>query len=224
MRWNLELWSEGSTDHRVLVPIVTRTLRELSGLSDQSFAAVLSPASTTFQKLSEMLRTVTGLPGLPRKFSGYARKLLQALDGARRQHPRTLFVAIWDHDVDPHRLVIRREVNGHLREFAQLGSMSGLCVPELEAWLIADPAAFKACFGRGPERGFPGKPEEEKAPKTVLADILASCADSSHHGTVSFQRLAEHIDLGELTRKCPTGYGAFRADAKDLLCPLISSR
>ncbi len=222
--WALELWGEGSTDHRVLIPIVLRTLEELSGLSAQGFETALDRDSVTFRRLPEMLRTVTGFRSPVQKVLPHAKKVLQALDKAREKSPKTLFVAIWDHDVEPQRLEVRRQVNSHFREFGRLGAVAGICVRELEAWLIADAGAFKSCFGQGPGEGLPGTPEEEKDPKRVLERLLESCGTTSVPATDVLQRLAEHVDLSELTRKCASGYGTFRVDAKDLICPEILRR
>src|SRR5262245_58447512 len=107
MIWRLAIWGEGSTDRRVLLPILGRTVRELSGLADADFDTLISQEEPTFRKLSEVLRADAVLPrrlhGRVRGVLPFSRKLLVALDNARIRHPSTLFIAIWDHDADPGR-------------------------------------------------------------------------------------------------------------------------
>jgi hypothetical protein len=224
MIWDVELWGEGPTDHRALGPIVMRTLRDLAGLAEQEFSARVSTAAgVRFNKLPQMLRLTAALPGPKKEFSPFGKKILQALTRARSLSPQTLFVVIWDHDVEPARLKVREEVNSHLRQHGQTGAVAAVCVQELEAWLVADPKAFKDCFGRGPQRGVPGKPEDEREPKEILASLLAECAVPEGDRPAALERIADYVDLGELAHKCSAGYGTFRRDAKELLCPILTN-
>lgn len=237
MSWRLELWVEGPTDAvagenlantepaGALVPIVCRTIHQLTGLGFEDFARLLPKPQITVGLLREKLREVRVFRGAkPFDLSAYASKMLAALYDSRRKGPETLVVATRDRDREPDRVQDRNAVHEAMRRFGWKGQVVAVCIENLEAWLLADPAAFKSCFDKGPESGLPGEPEREPDPKPMLRAILEryKVAEGSSSTSATYRDLAEHIDLDILAKNCPLGYGAFREHVKGMIVPLLA--
>ncbi len=104
----------------------------------------------------------------------------------------------------------------------------GLQVNMLEAWLLADAGAFERAFGRA-RPDLPRAPEElwgkrqdpqSNHPHQLYPRVLRSIGVPPTRAAAV--RLAEHIDLDVLTRECPRGFGAFRADFERAFRPFDS--
>ena len=210
----MEFWVEGPHDQKVLPRLAIRTLAELGKTSPENLERKVD---VRCYSIKDVLRSSVALPG-PGKMEPFARKLLAAFD---RRSPGALAVAIWDEDGRPDRLRSRDQVNNYLARHGQLGAVAGICVRMLEAWLLVDPAAFKSCFGRGPDAGLPGNPEDSEEPKSLLSEILSRlqievCGDS-------YAALADAVLLPELAKKCAKSYGTFRGDLARFVMPRLAT-
>lgn len=215
MTWSIEFWVEGPHDESVLPHLTLRTLAELGGTSREE---IERSVSVHCRKLKEVLRPLVGLPGTG-KMEPMARKLLFAFE---HRSVDTLAVAIWDEDGKGERLRIRDQVNEYLVRHGMSGAAAGVCIQTLEAWLLVDPSAFKACFGCGPDSGLPGKPEDSPNPKIVLSEVLSAlgvdaCAES-------YAALAKSVQLQVLADKCARSYKVFRDDMNRLVVPKLATR
>jgi hypothetical protein len=148
------------------------------------------------------------------------RKLLGALEESRREHPGVLVIALWDRDRKPKRVQDRDTILAHLREHGARGVVVGVCVEEVEAWLLADPGAFRRCFGKGPEAPI-GAPESRPDPKATLLGILESYGVEDDY-PAHYRALAEHVDIAVLRRNCPQGFGSLCEASAELLLPALA--
>jgi hypothetical protein len=221
----LELWVEGPTDaltsrpgeaarHNgaaggALIPILRKALGDDAPPEERIDA----------HRLTGRLRGVTRLGDRERrrKLSIKGWKVLAAIDQVQSRDREVAIVAVWDRDGEDEPLRDRDIIHDALRERAAPGACIGICVEEIEAWLLADPGAFKRCFGRGPQRGFPGDPEADPDPKATLESVLPDEAEEDR--TVLYQKLAEAIDLDVLERHCPRGFGALRRALEEFIRP-----
>jgi Domain of unknown function (DUF4276) len=211
----LELWVEGPTDARThrpgiredeasravggaLIPLIRKALGEDAPPLEEIAA----------YRLTGKLRGVTRLGDRDRRrqLSTKGWKVLAAIDQARSHEPRTAIVAIWDRDGEDEPLRDRKIIQEALEERGSGGACVGICVEEVEAWLLADPSAFRGCFGRGPKGGLPGQPEAEADPKATLEAVLSEYEQESGRAEI-YRKLAENIDLTVLKQKCPRGFG-----------------
>lgn len=210
----LELWVEGPTDARIcrpegealgrdgplegaLPPLVRKALGEDAPSEDR----------ITAYRLTGRLRKVTRLDNrkLRQRLSTKGWKVLAAIDQARGNDSQTAIVAIWDRDGEDEPLRDRDLIHETLRERGAMGACVGICIEEIEAWLLADPGAFKRCFGHGLRGGLPGKPEDDPDPKATLDDLLPQDVEDGR--AVLYRKLAEAADIAVLERKCPRGFG-----------------
>ena len=218
----LEIWREGSTD-AALVSIIRRTLLELTELTEEELEQRLPTAETALVRLNAQTGAMVGYSRKPQgKYTPYAKKVLQAFASPKVRKPDTIVVAVWDADRDPTRVLARDQVNSHLREHALTGSSAGVCIQELEAWLLADAGAFRRCFGKGPDSGLSGTPESLSDPKSELNSVLRQLEVGREASvTDTFIQLSACIDLQELREKCPSGYGTLREDLGVLVSPCL---
>jgi hypothetical protein len=173
----LELWVEGAMDARsaradlpeaeaaaieggALVPLVRKLLASAEGMTPELFDELLPEESVRASLLRSRLRERIHLPGGKRKanLSVKAQKLIAAFDSSMTGRDDTMVIAIWDRDGEAGPLELRDEVLGYLRSRGTTGAAVGVCIEEVEAWLLADAGAFRRCFGRGPASGLPGAP------------------------------------------------------------------
>jgi hypothetical protein len=90
-----------------------------------------------------------------------------------------------------------------------------LMVQMMEAWLLADPSALKAVFGKGfkPDK-IPKWPSLEHVGKESLLKALAAatapCVRCHDKGTDSF-RVLERVDPAMLAARCPSAARLFDA-------------
>ena len=239
MPWFLELWVEGPSDASflegddpaivlggALFPIVVRTLKELSGLSDREFEqtiSVMKPKWLRHVMANHPTFSAFGGGRASYRLSGRAQKIMSAMTVHRRKFSDRLVVVAWDRDRDPSNARDRDQVHDEMRTNGYDGFTCAVCVEAVEAWLLADPTAFRERFGVGPKQGLPGKPERDPHPKETLNSVLGKYKETSGLSIpVLFRRLAEAVDLTTLDRKCQAGYGRFRSDAKRFLVPLIN--
>lgn len=236
----MELWVEGPTDAQTrgrgaqpedrpvaaggaLVPLVRKALAAMQGMSaswldrvlpaDRIEALGLRSAKLRVQRFDNAARR--------RQLSKDAWKVLAAIDHSRLRSPDTLILAVWDRDGKEECLHDRKAILDILRGRGDGGAAVGVCVEEIEAWLLADAAAFKRAFGRGPTTGLPGKPEDLAEPKEVLQRVLADYADAgqSHAFNALYHKLAQEIDLDTLTETCPRGFGELRKALEEFIAP-----
>jgi hypothetical protein len=236
MTLRLELWVEGPTDAVIrrrknqpddeagevggaLAPLVRKALERTDGLTPQALAAALPEREVHACTLQSRTRDVVRLDNISRQrqLSTKGWKALAAIMRARRRAPETLIVAVWDRDGKVEPLRDREIILEALREMGG-GAAVGICIEEIEAWLLADPSAFRGAFRRGPRSGIPGNPEDETDPKEVLNTILADYPDTADR-PATFRRLAECVDLETLTRRCPRGFGRLCDALQELIAP-----
>lgn len=243
MTLRMELWVEGPTDARTrwrggvegeeerppveggaLVPLVRKVLESAEGMSRTALDEALPEREMHAHRLQNRFRDITKLDDgeRRRKLSLKGWKVLAAIDKARHQSPETLVVAVWDRDGEEAPLRDRELILDALRKQGASGAAVGICVEEIEAWLLADPGAFRRAFGRGPTSGLSSSPEDERDPKAKLDAVLAGYPNSDiDDRAAAFRRLAEAIDLETLARSCPRGFGAFRDALRELIAPLL---
>ena len=235
MTFILELWVEGATDATLsdspeasmqggaLPSIVRRTLSELFDKDSAVFDRVVDSTVRVEWLKVQMRDAVAFSGGGRRNLSLWAKKLLVALEQARWRRSACLIVAIRDRDGDPIRIKERDEVNGVLRDSGQHGHATGVCIEEVEAWLLADSKAIQLCFGRGPEAGIPGNPEAVPEPKELLRSILASLDPEREARPWAnvYHEVAQHVNLSRLEKLCPKGYARLRQDLFQLVIPSL---
>jgi hypothetical protein len=238
MTQELHLWVEGRTDasehsggdgdpetyHRgALIPLLTKTLRELLANAQRPVEADLPDVRVHL--LRERLRANVGFQGASAAvggLKGFARKLAIALVNARAKEGQDVIIAVVDRDGRKERTRERNALNEHLRATASVGFALALCVEMIEAWLLADPAAFVRCFGTGPAGGISGDPEKLPNPKQALLEVLSRYKETTERARSEvYAALAEHVDLTQLAERCPIGYARFREDLRDLIVPVL---
>lgn len=242
----LILWVEGRTDASVperdspqpaqraraaggaLLPIIRNVLR--AELSDTVPAARLEPAlgddRFATEWLGAKLRNAHHRPGFARGesgLSGRARKLMIALMNERARDPDALLIAIWDRDASPEQLEDRDSILRALRS-NPTGMAVGVCVEAVEAWLLADPAAYKRCFGRGPAAP-PRAPESIVRPKRALDDVLEELGCDLHDDRPAlYRRIAEEVDIRVLMDACPVGFAKLVEALRAGIAPTLRAR
>jgi hypothetical protein len=236
----LELWVEGVTDARY--PAITSRGSEQIGASVRperplggALVPVLRKALEASGKnppvmdavpLKHRLAETVSFGGGRRKqpeLSNYARKVLVAIQRARSRDQSKLILAVWDRDGRDEPLQDRDGLHEVFRSSGEDGAAVAVCVEEIEAWLLADPAAFRRCFGRGPRAGLPGAPEEEPHPKERLASVLQDLEIEERDMAALYRKLAEHVDVDTLTKHCPRGFGELRKALRELIEPCLAS-
>lgn len=100
-------------------------------------------------------------------------------------------------------------------KLTDLPAVVGVAIETIEAWLLADPNAFKKALGSS-IASLPDDPEslwgardtpESKHPKQTLRRLLLSIKES--HDTGTYERLASEVDLDTLKKKCRDGFAPF---------------
>ncbi len=245
MTWKLELWVEGPTDavtHRgrkdgeeraepaeitggALVPLVRAALAESPPLTREVLDEVLPETRMEAHRLAHKVRGKVAFSGGRRELpiSTHARKVLMAMRDARSADPDTLVLAVWDRDGRPEPLRDRDGIHELLRRHGEQGAAVAICVEEVEAWLLADPAAFRRCFETGPKKGLPGNPEAELKAKEKLHEILEELEIDRDDFPTKYCDLAKKVDLDTLTRSCPRGFGELRKALREHITPCLSS-
>ncbi len=245
MTLKLELWVEGSTDAvthgrweeaeqgvkptgaagGALIPLVRGALASTPPLTCETLEEILPEKRMVAHRLPRKLRDVVGLGGRRRdvQISNHAWKVLAAIDKARSADPDTLVLAVWDRDGNEEPLRDRDGLHELLRRRGEQGVAIAICVEEVEAWLLGDPAAFRKCFGRGLKTGLSGAPEAEPRPKEKLHTILGELGVEREDFPVLYRELAEKVDLDTLTRSCPRGFGELRKALRELVVPCLVS-
>lgn len=88
----------------------------------------------------------------------------------------------------------------------------------IECWLMGDPAAFSAAFGKTPDPALLKTPEliwgdehdpDSDYPKNRLARVMKQC--STECCRENYSLIAEHSRMEELTKGCPISFGDFKA-------------
>ncbi|MEO7328303.1 MAG: DUF4276 family protein [Minicystis sp.] len=237
----MEVWVEGVTDAftegspggrgaveiprgGAVIPLVRKVLAQAKGMTPALLDEVLPEGEIAAHRLQHRVRDITRLGDGPRKrkLSKDGWKVLAAIDRARFHEPDTLIVAVWDRDGKDLPTRDRDEILDALRERGATGVAVGVCIEEIEAWLLADPGAFRRYLGKGPAKGLSGSPENESDPKARLNKILEEYPDREHLNLI-YRGLADAVDLEVLARACPQGFGAFRAALLELVGPRLQS-
>jgi hypothetical protein len=119
---------------------------------------------------------------------------------------------VWDTDREKEKIKHRNLIREQLDRQAAHDRVVGVCVEELEAWLLADGGAFRKTFGRGPAQ-LPGSPESLSDPKKALTDVLNGFENVGPLND-ALANLASNVDLETLRNACPKGYGELRDDLR----------
>jgi hypothetical protein len=154
------IYAEGPSDYAFLCPLLDRLL---DALGAAHFPGSYEVAATVG------IDAPHGTPG------GRAEHIAAAIDvswGAC-----TLFVIHADADGDPARARLDRIDPGiaaarALRPDPPAAIATCIPVREIEAWMLADPAAFRTLLGESATPECPADPERENDPKAALRRIL----------------------------------------------------
>lgn len=246
MTLHLELWVEGPTDaitharwkdadegkehtneaRGALVPLVKKALLTSPDLNEKKLNEVLPDEQISAHKLTRKLRDAVAFNDDRRQYpiSNKGRKLLQAVAKTRNNSPNTMVLAVWDRDGKVENERDRDGILKILSEKGKQGAAVAVCVEELEAWLLADPAAFRRCFKKGPKKGVPGTPENVSNPKEKLLELLNDLDLAEEERAAIYHKLAEHIDVDALAKNCPRGFEPMRKAVSEFLAPCVLSR
>jgi hypothetical protein len=238
----MELWVEGPTDARTarrdgrpeerepaeggaLVPLVRKALARAPGMTEAALDEALPVERIVAHRLQSRIRGEVKLDDgeRRRKLSIKGWKVLSAIQKSRRRSPETLIVAVWDRDREDAPLRDRETILDALRVHGTSGAAVGICVEELEAWLLADSGAFRRAFGRGPASGLSRSPESEHDPKTMLEAVLSSYPGVEDRAR-AYGQIAKSVDIEVLIRCCPRGFGAFVDALGEFIAPDLRAR
>jgi hypothetical protein len=237
------LWVEGVTDASIrapsdadnrsegvagaLIPIVWRTLQRELAIPEDQFDRLLGTGQLEVASIASKLREARHRPGrfgAGAALSGRARKLMIVLTSAHAREPDAMVIAVWDRDAKPEHLSDRDDILGALRASGYMGLAVGVCIEEVEAWLLADAGCFRRCFGAGPQK-LPGSVETLVDPKSVLDSVLEGYPQREGDRLPdTYRRLAEEVDLEVLERMCPSGFGRFREALREFIVPVLAQR
>ena len=100
----------------------------------------------------------------------------------------------------------------------------------IESWLLSDQNAFGAAFGKPASPGrvtaFPPHPEflwgrendpNSDYPKNLFIRVFKAWKHGAEPTREDYAELAEHMDLDELSRKCPISFRTFLQDFEQFL-------
>ncbi|MBT9588254.1 DUF4276 family protein [bacterium] len=140
----------------------------------------------------------------------FQKKVLAILN----QEPNHPVVIVVDRDGERGRLATLQE--GRAKAGDPSRCVIGLAVEMLEAWLLADPQAWKTVFPKSKDIPLPKKPElswgkmeSNKHPKRQLQAAFEACNVTDSREAAAYRvQLARAIDLGRLAKVCPAGFGA----------------
>lgn len=196
------VYAEGPTDYDFLLPLLDRLL--------DSLAASLFPGAYEVGS-TEGIDAPRGASG------GRAEKIASAIDvswGAC-----TLFVIHADGAGDPaaaRRNCVEPGVEAARAKYAERHLAVAACIPmrEIEAWMLADPEAFRTILGESSVPACPADPEREIDPKATLRRILKEGGVRRPPERI-YAFFGERVRL-EALRSLP----AFRAFERDLVAAL----
>lgn len=191
------LYAEGRSDYEFLLPLLDRML--------DSLAASLFPGAYE-------VGASAGIDSPPGTAPNRAERISAAIHDW--WDTCTLFVIHADGGGDPERAKANDVAPGlaAAREARpERPIVVAACIPvrEIEAWLLADPTAFRTILGEGAQPACPADPEREPDPKATLRRILreggAPRASNPPHAL-----FGERVHLGAL-RALPA-FCAFEAE------------
>lgn len=90
----------------------------------------------------------------------------------------------------------------------------GTAIHSIEAWLLADQQAFSLAFDC-PTPNMTPDPESIKNPKSLLRDRLEHVERDDY--SRCYAKLARHLDLAVVRRRCPDGFQPFQSEVEGLL-------
>ena len=134
------------------------------------------------------------------------------------EEPTDPVLIVVDRDADDTRLATLQE--GRAKAGDPPRCVIGLAVEMLEAWLLADPGAWKSVFPKVKNLTLPKKPESSwgkndspNHPKRQLQAAFETCNVTDQRETAAFRlQLAQAIDLARLAQVCPQGFGSLSAE------------
>ena len=101
---------------------------------------------------------------------------------------------------------LRVELESILKEIPQPRRVVVVPSEEIEAWLLSDHAAVKVALNMRQAFKEVHHPESVNSPKEYLGDLVWKTSDKkiTYVNSVHIPLIAEHIDIKELSRKCPS--------------------
>ncbi len=187
------VFAEGSSDYAFLLPLITRVLYEVS---------------TAVPQLTEVADSV-GIDAsrpVPRTRAERIAKAICEYEGQC-----SLFVIHADADGDRHAALRERVDPG--RHAAGVAAPIVACTPvrEMEAWILADRAAFTSLIA-GAEPELPRDPEAEPDPKRTLSGIYDTLKIGGARGDY-YRFFGENVGIERLRRL--TAFRQFEDELRD---------
>jgi len=174
------VYAEGASDYAFLPPLITRVLYE---------------ASTVVPQLTEVADSVGIDASRPRPRTR-AERIAKAIREYEGQC--SLFVIHADADGDHHAALRERVDPG--RQAAGVTAPIVACIPvrEMEAWMLADRAAFTSLIADA-EPELPRDPEAEPDPKRTLSRIYDALQIRGARGDY-YRFFGENVEIARLRR------------------------
>ena len=126
-------------------------------------------------------------------------------------------------------------IRSEIQSISEVGKPAEVVIPMvalrmIESWLLSDRNAFEAAFGKPASPGrvtaFPPHPEllwgrendpNSDYPKNLFIRIFKAWKHGAEPTREDYAELAEHMDLDELSRKCPISFRTFLQDFEQFL-------
>lgn len=109
------------------------------------------------------------------------------------------------HDADaPHSTDVHAQLCSLLADCDLSKKLILVPVEELEAWLLADPAAIKKAFRMKRSPTIDSRPETIGSPKEKLRDIVWKESKKRYVNSIHNPLIAKHVAIDRVLKKCPS--------------------